>query len=63
MPFAGTVALFALAIFLPANLALKAAFLVVAIGAFAAVCWFRLLSVEERALAGRLNLYARVTSK
>jgi hypothetical protein len=39
--------------FLPSNVAVKAVFLVVALGAFAAVSWFRLLSSEERALAVR----------
>jgi O-antigen/teichoic acid export membrane protein len=53
LPFVGTLALLAVAMFLPSNVAVKAVFLVVALGAFAAISWFRLLSSEERALAVR----------
>jgi O-antigen/teichoic acid export membrane protein len=53
LPFVGTLAVLAIAIFLPSNVALKGLFLVVALGVFAIVCWFRLLSVEERALVVR----------
>jgi O-antigen/teichoic acid export membrane protein len=49
-PFAGTLALFAIAVLLPSNIVLKMAFLAVTLAAFGAVCWFRLLSVEERNL-------------
>jgi O-antigen/teichoic acid export membrane protein len=62
LPFVGTLALLAVAMLLPSNVAVKAVFLVVALGAFAAVSWFRLLSVEERALAVRPFATARSAS-
>jgi hypothetical protein len=62
LPFVGTLAVLAIAIFLPSNVALKGLFLVVALGVFAIVCWFRLLSVEERALVVRPFAMARSAS-
>ena len=53
VPLAVTVALLVGATFLPSNLAVKAAFVGITIGAFAAGSWFGLLSREERALATR----------
>jgi O-antigen/teichoic acid export membrane protein len=55
VPLLATLTLMVLAILLPSNLSLKAVFLVLTLGAFAIVTWFRFLSIEERSLAIRAS--------
>lgn len=59
LPFIAALAVLAIAMLLPSNLLLKVVFLIITFAAFGTVCWFRLLSVEERAVAIRPFATAR----